>query len=572
MVDYINEFNIFSIDFFKKEPQISSTENLNENLEEIPSSKKYNPNKISVSDFEESNLIISVKDENISLINVIYEESLGKWIVRFRENNEFVVKEWVGPKNVISEIITYLNRFDIENICSIEPEIPEIIDDCILDDFVEEETDNNYNYEEIDEQSTVEGTEESNISRENNKCLTLVPKNLNADDKLIVSVNNEDFDTISVKFVKGLVDRWYLVYEKEGKFYKEGSFLGSDEGKNELLDFLNSFTITGIGFNESNSTLKKALNSRNSDILVSNSSEESEIGDKEVISNVVNENKNIYPSLPGTCFNSEDSAWSFITSTNSKNIKKHGSFNSEEEAFQERIEYLASKRKYGWNPKDKVSSPPIIKSNGKYSIFKGISFDVEESKWTAEFNSNFLGFFDSEMNARRFREEFKESIPIPPKNKKNQFSDCFRVGFDKVNRIWTVKDDNGKEVLRTYSEKEACECSKKLFPSRFSNDENKNRIKNQLDNIVEIIESDEKTANKKVFYSESNVFLKGIISDSEYKEICELLVGPNLNKVISNKIEGDSLLFDVLFDLTYSKEESSEIFKKLIKLGWTIID
>lgn len=177
-----------------------------------------------------------------------------------------------------------------------------------------------------------------------------------------------------------------------------------------------------------------------------------------------------YSLYKGVSFNINQLKWISTYRVNNQ-TKLVGYFDTEEEAYLAREEYIKKienskdkkqKSKTVKVEKQKSSSSKHLKnipkknSQGKFSEYDEISFDIDKMLWTAHFNNKFLGYFQSEEQAHSYRFKHIMSIPIPPLRNNGRYSLHEGVDFDKVYRLWYAKAD--KKIIGKYnSEKEAIE-------------------------------------------------------------------------------------------------------------------
>ena len=183
-----------------------------------------------------------------------------------------------------------------------------------------------------------------------------------------------------------------------------------------------------------------------------------------------------YSLYKGVSFNINQLKWISTYRVNNQ-TKLVGYFDSEEEAYLAREEYIKKienskdkkqKSKTVKVEKQKFSSSKHLKkipkknSQGKFSEYDEISFDIDKMLWTAHFNNKFLGYFQSEEQAHSYRFKHIMSIPIPPLRNNGRYSLHEGVDFDKVYRLWYAKA--GKKIIGKYnSEKEAIEALEKYL-------------------------------------------------------------------------------------------------------------
>lgn len=190
-----------------------------------------------------------------------------------------------------------------------------------------------------------------------------------------------------------------------------------------------------------------------------------------------------YSFYKGVSFNINQLKWISTYRVNNR-TKLVGYFNTEEEAYLAREEYVKKiensevKKQKSKNITDKKQKHKSLKhlkkipkrnSQGKFSEYDEISFDINKMLWTAHFNNKFLGYFQSEEQAHSYRFNYIMSIPIPPLKDNGRYSLHKGVDFDKVYRCWYARAD--KKIIGKYnSEKEAIEALDKYFSPKAEQD------------------------------------------------------------------------------------------------------
>ena len=116
-------------------------------------------------------------------------------------------------------------------------------------------------------------------------------------------------------------------------------------------------------------------------------------------------------------------------------LKSLGLFDSEEEAYNARQEYIHKK-----NPNKKDSEIPPKKSNNRFSLHDRVDYDLNKGKWFAYVHEygydKFLGYFNTEKEA--YSEQCKYlNIFVPTKQKNGQYSLHNGVSFNKRYCKWT---------------------------------------------------------------------------------------------------------------------------------------
>lgn len=200
------------------------------------------------------------------------------------------------------------------------------------------------------------------------------------------------------------------------------------------------------------------------------------------------------------------------------------------------------------------------KINGRYSLYEEIEFDKTENKWTAHFNNKFLGYFNSEESAYNYRFRHLRSIPIPPLLSNGKYSLHEGIGFDKLNRLWTVTFNN-KFLGKFNSEEEAYEYLKEYKKSN-------NSTVYELDTKEEVDNINSKNIKKLIIFDSkqktTNLLLKGNVDKIKINNISTILKEEELNELICNKTENG---FEIIIDLNI-KSNTKEKIEKLNRLGW----
>lgn len=122
--------------------------------------------------------------------------------------------------------------------------------------------------------------------------------------------------------------------------------------------------------------------------------------------------------------------------------------------------------------KENNSKIPSKKENGQYSLYKGVSFNIDQLKWISTYRvnnrTNLVGYFDTEEEYWA-REEYIKKIEksedkkqksktvkgkkkkpksskylkkIPKKNSRGNFSEYDEISFDVDSRLWTAHFNN----------------------------------------------------------------------------------------------------------------------------------
>lgn len=325
-----------------------------------------------------------------------------------------------------------------------------------------------------------------------------------------------------------------------------------------------------------------------------------------------------YSLYKGVSFNINQLKWISTYRVNNK-TKLVGYFDTEEEAYLAREEYIKKieksedKKQKSKNVKDKkrksksskhLKKIPKKNSQGKFSEYEEISFDVGRMLWTAHFNNKFLGYFQSEEQAHSYRFNYIMSIPIPPLRDNGRYSLHKGVDFDKVYRCWYAKADK-KTIGKFNSEKEAIEALEKYDSAKTNDsivdlkgydikvDEENQDDNNIKESILELAEEniDSKSINNKkedlkrkqdnisndLISDKRNIFL--IDYDEEFiyvalKSLCSkydssifnFMDVNNLNDMIWDKKNNG--IYDVIINLVFTKDDYKKKLDDLLKFDF----
>lgn len=221
-------------------------------------------------------------------------------------------------------------------------------------------------------------------------------------------------------------------------------------------------------------------------------------------------------------------------------LKSLGLFNTEEEAYLARQEYINKKN---LNTQDSMIPPK--KSNNRYSLHDRVDYDLDKSKWFAYIHEygeeKFLGYFDSEKEAYSSQCKYL-NIFVPTKQKNGQYSLHNGVSFNKRYCKWTatIRGRKRNKFLGYFcSELDALKAIEVYS-------ESKGQILNIWNPPKELSDDINVESNDKKF-----------TKNFSYEMINENYIHINLNA----KIRDDNELFKVLYKLNsfYIKISSLEV-------------
>lgn len=293
-----------------------------------------------------------------------------------------------------------------------------------------------------------------------------------------------------------------------------------------------------------------------------------------------------YSLYKGVSFSINQLKWISTIRINNK-TKLIGYFNTEEEAYLAREEYIKQSQSSGdENSKSKLfkgnqgKSKKSISSkrqkkipkknlNGNFSEYDEISFDVNEMLWTAHFNNKFLGYFSSEEKAHTYRFNYIMSIPIPPLKNNGRYSLHKGVDFDKVYRLWYAKV--GKKIIGKYnSENEAIEAINRHISANSMNKVDSKKDKFKSSNSSDKFDSNEAIHKKNLFlvdYDEKFIYIsiKGLYLNYD-ASIFNFIDVTNLKDMIWDKKNNG--IYDVIINLFFSREDYKNKLDFLLKFNF----
>lgn len=253
-------------------------------------------------------------------------------------------------------------------------------------------------------------------------------------------------------------------------------------------------------------------------------------------------------------------------------LKSLGLFDTEEEAYEARQEYIRKK-----NPNKKESVIPPKKSNNRFSLHDRVDYDVSRGKWFAYVNEygvdKFLGYFNTEKEAYSKQCAYL-NIYVPSKQDNGQYSLHNGVSFNKRYCKWTstIRGRKRNKFLGYFcSELDALKAIE-LY------EKSKGKILNIWTPPKEVVDESENIHSNseliKTFTYESigeeymNIDLNGQIKDD--KEFFDTLFKLNSFIIKINSLEVESM--DDFVSLRASFRINSNVLNKLVLMlnddGW----